>query len=171
MRVIICIITMLAAVLPAHGASPFDNSPMHENPPRALLVEHAELLITDETGGKAEAFLTIWNGTSDEVRLASVTSETFRSVSTSSSQSNDQIAQQRRFEEFIPIPSHAELRMQPNGIRLILVDPLSPGNGRRTERLTLSFDDGTKLDVNAAIVTSPAKLVRHHHGQAELEPS
>lgn len=171
MRMIACAATMFAATLPAFAAGALEDSSLHDNPPRALLIEHAELLIMDYRSGQAKGFLTIWNGTDGEMRLSSVASETFRSVSTMSSQSGGDVSQQRRFEDFVPIPAHAELRMQLNGIWLLLSDPVSDMKGRQTERFSLTFDDGTKLEVAAEIVNSPDELVRHHHGQAEADPS
>ena len=170
MRMTTCVATMLAAVLPAFAAIASDEVSLHENPPRVLLVEHAELLVEDDASGKAKAFLTIWNGTDGEMRLTSVASETFRSVSALSPTSSDSRSGLRRPEDFLPIPAHAELRMQPNGIRLLLDDPISDGKASQGERLTLIFDDGTNLEVTADIINSSGKLVRHHHGQAEAEP-
>ncbi|MFC6448364.1 copper chaperone PCu(A)C [Shinella zoogloeoides] len=170
MRMIACAATMFATTLPAFAAGASDDLSLHDNPPRALLVEHAELLVVDQPSGQTKGFLTIWNGTDGEMRLSSVASETFRSVSTLSSQPADDVSQQRRFEDFVPIPAHAELRMQPNGIRLLLGDPVSDMTGRQADRLTLMFDDGTKLEVIAKIVSSRDELVRHHHGQVEADP-
>jgi periplasmic copper chaperone A len=170
MRMTKCIATMLAAALPAFAATASEGVFLHENPPRALLVEHAELLVEDDTSGKAKAFLTIWNGTDGEMRLTSVSSETFRSVSALSPLSSDGRSELRRPEDFLPIPAHAELRMQPNGILLLLDNPVPDGKANQDERLTLTFDDGTKLEVSAKTVNSRNDLVRHHHGQADVDP-
>jgi len=154
----------------AFASSASSASTAHDNPPRALIVEHAELLVADGPKGMAKAFLTIWNGTDSEVRLSSISSATFRSVLTVSSQFDADVSRQRRLEDFVPIPSHAELRMQPNGVRLVLSEPTSEIKGGQSEPLTLTFDDGTKLEVVAKVVSSRNELVAHHHGQAETDP-
>lgn len=104
-------ITVAVTLSAFAAASASADSSLHGNPPRALLIEHAELLILDDRSGQARRFLTIWNGTDGEVRLSSIASETFRSVTTVSSQSSDGLSRQRRFQDFVPIPAHAELRM------------------------------------------------------------
>lgn len=169
MRMTTRVATMLAVGLSAFATRASTASALHENPPRALLVEHAEILVADDMSGNAKGFLTIWNGTEGEMRFTSVASETFRSVSTVSSEPNG-VSQQRRFEEFVPIPAHAESRMQPNGIRLVLREPVSALTGRQADRLKLRFDDGTTLEVDATIINSRDQLARHHHGETELDP-
>lgn len=169
MRMTIRVATMLVVGLSAFATRASKDSALHENPPGALLVEHAEILVADDMSGKAKGFLTIWNGTEGEKRFTSVASETFQSVSTLSSEPNG-VTQQPRFEELVPIPAHAELRMQPNGIRLLLREPISDLMGRKADRLKLTFDDGTTLEVSATIVNSRDQLARHHHGETEADP-
>lgn len=140
----------------------------HENPPASLVVEHAELVVTDDAPTQAEGFLTIWNGTSEEKRLIRIASETFRSVAVLPS-SEGVMASSSGAEEFLPIPAHAELRMKPTGLRLLLADPVT-GEAPPSYRLTLTFEDGTRLDVTADVVRAQAELTRHHHGQADPRP-
>lgn len=170
MRMIIRLAGLCAVALPAFASNASAASTAHDNPPRTLLVEHAELLVVDGPKGQAKAFLTIWNGTDSEVRLSSISSATFRSVLTVSSQLDNGLSQQRRLEDFVAIPSHAELRMQPNGIQLVLSEPISEIKGRQSEPLTLTFDDGKRMEVVAKVVNSRNELVAHHHGQTETDP-
>jgi|UPI0006827D0E copper(I)-binding protein len=155
------VLVSLSPTLPADAAT--GRFP-HENPPASLVVEHAELLVADAASGRAEGFLTIWNGTSVEKRLIGVASEAFRSVAVLPSPEGMVAA-----EEFVPIPAHAELRMKPTGLRLLLADRVT-GEAPPSYRLTLTFEDGTRLAVTAAVVRAQAELTRHHHGQADPGP-
>lgn len=164
------VVGIFALLVSTAAVQALDGSSLHDNPPSALLVEHAELLLADDAKGGAKGFLTIWNGTDGEMRLTAIASESFQSVSTLSSQPIGSNSAARRTEEFVPIPAHAELRMQPNGIRILLGEPAFDIRKNKTERLTLTFDDGTTLEVIADIVNASSQLIKHHHGQADVDP-
>ncbi|MEP1978679.1 copper chaperone PCu(A)C [Hyphomonas sp.] len=154
---------MMFAVLPAQAS---DGAVDHLNPPQTLTVEHAELLIPDDDA--AEAYLTIWNGSQTQVSLTSVRSELFGRVTIVQTEFSSGKTRELPADRVLPIPGHAELSMRWNGVRLRLDQPASLPPDRTRSSLTLVFESGTELEVEADVVRSRNLLTRHRHGEGDL---
>lgn len=153
--------TLLSAAAEASG-QPLD----HANPPRTLMVEHAEIVIADPEGSPARGFLTIWNGTDTPAYLASVRSDAFESITimrTPFTSSDDTVEP----VSGLAIPAHAELQMREGGIHLLLAGSASPIDQSAAERLTLTFGDGREVEVPAVVVPRPDLLTNHRHGEGD----
>lgn len=141
----------------------------HTNPPQLLTVEHAEILAPGRDGVTAEGYLTIWNGTNQQVSLESIRSDAFGRISILRTELGAGPSKVLPVEGVLPVPGHAELTMRVNGIRLLLEEPLSQGDELTgSSRLTLVFDGGQKLEVTADIVRSGDRITIHHHGQGDV---
>ncbi|WP_337918624.1 copper chaperone PCu(A)C [Pseudaminobacter soli (ex Zhang et al. 2022)] len=136
----------------------------HANPPKFLTVEHAEILVPGRDDAIAEGYLTIWNGTNQQVSLASIRSDAFGRISVVRSAFGSGPSAAMPVEGILPVPGHAELTMRASGVRLLLEEPLSRLDGLADSRLTLVFEGGQELKVTADIIRSRDQLTIHHHG-------
>ncbi|MBU2147718.1 MAG: copper chaperone PCu(A)C [Alphaproteobacteria bacterium] len=159
-------VKLMAFGLASAPASASGEPTDHINPPQLLMVEHAEILIPGPNGN-AEGYLTIWNGTTNHASIASITSDAFDEVVVLKSRFLSDSAQSEPVEGIVPIPGHAELKMRGDGIRLALRNPVSPTVQMKSAGLTLIFDDGTELEVQASIHRSSEMLTDHHHGEVD----
>jgi copper(I)-binding protein len=135
----------------------------HINPPKELIVEHAELSIAGSDGEKVEGFVTIWNGTAVQASLASIESEAFGTIVIK--QTDFRTGETSEAPGIVQIPGHAELSMRPGGIRLALKNPITPLDVLDDVRLTLVFEDGKELKVTATIIGDGEMPTVHHHGE------
>lgn len=158
------------SILAVTAAKGSDNQPDHANSSQDLAVEHAELLIPGRDGAAAEGYLTIWNGTTSQKDLLEVRSDAFGRVAILRTKFREGEPQALQVEGVLPIPGHAELRMLPDGIRLMMTKPIAGSAERIDSRLTLVFEGGLERDVVADVVATRAQLTRHHHGDGDVEP-
>lgn len=131
-------------------------------------MEHAELLIPGRDGAAAEGYLTIWNGTTSQTGLVEVRSDAFGRVSILRTEFREGDPKALPVEGVLPIPGHAELRMRPDGIRLMMTEPTTASAQRIDSRLTLVFEGGLERAVVADVVSTRAALTRHHHGDGDV---
>lgn len=158
------------SLLAIPAASGSDNRPDHANSSQDLAVEHAELLIPGRNGAAAEGYLTIWNGTASQTGLVEVRSDAFGRVSILRTEFREGEPEALSVEGVLPIPGHAELRMRPDGIRLMMTDPITSSAQRINSRLTLVFEGGLVRSVVADVVSTRAALAKHHHGYGDIGP-
>lgn len=140
----------------------------HAKPPPILTVEHAEILVADNEDVRAEGYLTIWNGTNQQINLEAIRSDAFGKISILRTEMSSGQTSTRPVEGIVPVPGHAELTMRPSGIRLLLEDPLFQTDKLADSRFTLVFQGGQELKVTASIVQSRDQLTIHHHGQGDV---
>lgn len=169
-KTLLTITASVAVFLPAlAGAS--EGLPDHRNPPQDLNVEHAEILVSGRDGDAADGYLTVWNGTTVQAVLVEVRSNAFGRVSMLRTEFSEGEPISKQVEGGLSVPGHAELRMRPGGIRLQLQEPLTRSEPLSGDRLTLVFDGGLELEVVADVVFTQDRLVRHRHGEADVEPN
>jgi copper(I)-binding protein len=140
----------------------------HGKPPPILTVEHAEILVADNEDDSAEGYLTIWNGTNQQISLEAIRSDAFGKISILRTEMSSGRTSTGPVEGIVPVPGHAELTMRPSGIRLLLEDPLPRTDWLADSRLTLVFEGGQELEVTANVVQSRDQLTVHHHGQGDV---
>lgn len=166
-RLLAAVVLSLLAVTAAKG---WDNQPDHANSPQDLAVEHAELLIPGRDGVAAEGYLTIWNGTTSQTGLVEIRSDAFGRVSILRTEFREGEPEALPVEGVLPIPGHAELRMRPDGIRLMMTEPITASVQGVDSRLMLVFEGGVERAVLADVVSTRAALTRHHHGDGDVGP-
>lgn len=164
-----------ALLLSAVPAKATDGTLDHLTPPQLLTVEHAEILLPDDSGDVAEGYLTIWNGTQMQVALASVQSELFARVAIVRTEFNSGDTNELPSGSVLPIPGHAELSMRSNGIRLRMEEPVWTLGDQATgdqakSGLTLVFESGDELIVEAEVIRSRDLLTRHRHAEGDINP-
>ncbi|WP_085462508.1 hypothetical protein [Mesorhizobium australicum] len=96
----------LSAVFAKAADGTFD----HLTPPQLLTVEHAEILVPDDSSDAAEGYLTIWNGTQMQVALASVRSELFGRVTIVRTEFNSGDTNELPSGSVLPIPGMQSCR-------------------------------------------------------------
>ncbi|OQM75646.1 copper chaperone PCu(A)C [Manganibacter manganicus] len=158
----------LAALFAATPLEASNNQIDHANPPQLVIVEHAEILVPGRDGATAEGYLTIWNGTNQQVSLEAIRSDAFGRISIMRSNLGSDPTNSLPVEGIIPVPGHAELTMRADGTRLLLEEPLPRPDKLGSIRFTLAFEGGQELEVMANIVQSRDQLTIHHHGQGDI---
>ena len=140
-----------------------DETSQHTAVQDEISIEHAEIVLAPR-GSKMAGYLTIWNGTQNPIDLAKVESDAFQSISLHNTEIVDGVARMRPLDG-IPIPGHAELVMQREGIHMMLdgsKTELEPGEAID---LVLTFHDGTQVSIAATILPTGAKPIHHDHGE------
>jgi copper(I)-binding protein len=130
-------LVLLVAILiaPAHAAEP------------SLAVRDAWVRATP---GAAAAYLTLENRSGRSDRLVSVGSPVARRVELHESRVENGIMRMRRIEG-IAVPAGGSVRLEPGGLHVMLMglhEPLAEGQG---VPLTLSFESGATLAVDAEV--------------------
>ncbi len=130
-------LVLLVAILiaPAHAAEP------------SLVVRDAWVRATP---GAAAAYLTLENRSGRSDRLVSVGSPVARRVELHESRVENGIMRMRRIEG-IAVPAGGSVRLEPGGLHVMLMglhEPLAEGQG---VPLTLSFESGATLAVDAEV--------------------
>ncbi|MBU4530580.1 MAG: copper chaperone PCu(A)C [Hoeflea sp.] len=164
MRSALCMITasLLFFVVPSIAGTSISLNASND-----LVVEHA--VIVQPTIGVQETtgFLTIWNGTREPVRLASVESDAFGKISIRRTEMTKVQDMPDPVYGKVPIPGRAELLMRPDGVYLTLGEPK-----RNVETLTdidmvLVFDSGRRIAVSATWIRTDTQMADHHHGDGD----
>ncbi|WP_336072106.1 copper chaperone PCu(A)C [Nitratireductor rhodophyticola] len=145
-----------------------DGAVVHANPPQRLTVEHAEVLMSDDKGDRAEGYLTIWNGTGQQVGLEAIRSDAFAKISIVRSEIGSDMPDVRPVEGIVPVPGHAELTMRPNGTRLLLEEPVARSDPMTASSFVLVFEGGQEMVVAADTLQNREQLTIHHHGQGDV---
>lgn len=159
-----------AALAALFAATPLEasNGPIdHANPPQLVTVEHAEILMPGRDSTTAEGYLTIWNGTNQQVSLEAIRSDAFGRISIMRSNLGSDPTKALPVEGIVPVPGHAELTMRVDGTRLLLEEPLPRPDKLGGSRFTLIFEGGQELEVTANMVKSRNQLTIHHHGEGD----
>ena len=119
----------------------------------AIVVEHAEILLSSAKGDYAEGYLAIWNGTQIQANLTSVTSDIFGR----SEIYRNAFGKVEAIQGGVFIPGH----------HLVLKEATLPLDRIGDVTLKLDFEDGTRLSVPARIVRSGDDLTDHRHGEGD----
>lgn len=141
-----------------------DETSKHAAAQDEVSIEHAEIVLAPPGAKVMAGYLTIWNGAQNDIDLAKVESDAFKSISLHNTEIVDGVARMRPLNG-VPIPGHAELLMQRGGIHMMLGDlkiELEPGE---TVDLVLTFHDGTRVSSEATILPIGAKPTHHDHGE------
>lgn len=107
------------------------------------------------------AFMTLTNGSAEPRALVSASSPVAGTVELHTHSLVDGMMQMRKIER-IEVPAGKTVELAPGGLHVMLIglkQPLDPGS---KVDLTLSFDDGSKAQVEAAVRTvAPMKSMQH----------
>lgn len=125
-------------------------------------IEHAELVVSADPTAPIDAFLVVWNGTSRNVGLRTITSPAFAGIETVRGRHDDRLPT-GGLENEIVVPSRSELLMKESGVHLVARRSgleLLPG---QKVPLTVSFDDGQGRTVMAVVKRAGEKIEDHHH--------
>ena len=135
----------------------------HESSAQMLQIEHAEVLISPSNTSLRTMYLTIWNGTTSSENLIGVESDSFTGVTVF----RNTFGRRERMNNVLMIPAHAELKMVEPGVHLALdgfvANPLRPN----TIPITLRFEGGGSITMNAKIVQDKGDLTHHRHGEQD----
>ena len=158
-------VLLVACIFAAPEASAVtDETNKHAAAQDQVSIEHAEIVLAPPGAKMMAGYLTIWNGTQNNIDLAKVESDAFKSISLHNTEIIDGLARMRPLNG-VPIPGHAELLMQRGGIHMMLDSSkieLEPGEA---VDLVLSFHDGTRVSGEATILPIGAKPTHHDHGE------
>lgn len=158
-------ILLSACIVAAPEASAIaDETSQHTAVQDEISIEHAEIVLAPPGAKMMAGYLTIWNGTPQQVDLKDIESATFGSVSLRNTVVEDGVARMRPLDG-APIPGHAELLMRRGGINLMLGNPKTELQAGDTVGLELTFHDGTRVSGTAKILPLGAKPIDHHHGE------
>lgn len=132
----------------------------------AVTVEHAELVLSPG-GLRDAAYLTIFNGTAQDVAIDSITVAGY-----SNSFLMTPVLGSAEFEEtrlqnaFVMIPRKAELDMGPDTVFIALdrISQLPP-----TATMEIGFADGTSRTIPLTILDDRSPETSHHHGDVGRE--
>ncbi len=132
----------------------------------ALTIEHAELALTPD-GATDKAYVTVYNGTPDDMAIVSVKVTGYTTATLVSP-----MAKSKGFEQvplsdtYVVIPRKAELDMGPDSVFISLVRNSGPP---KAATMTLKFDDGTSRAVPLEIIAPDSAETNHHHGEPNRE--
>lgn len=158
-------VLLAACIFAAPEASAVtDETSKHAAAQDEVSIEHAEIVLAPPGAKMMAGYLTIWNGTQNDIDLAKVESDVFKSISLHNTEIVDGVARMRPLNG-VPIPGHAELLMQRGGIHMMLDGSkieLEPGEA---VDLVLTFHDGIRVSGEATILPIGAKPTHHDHGE------
>lgn len=132
----------------------------------ALTIEHAELVLAPD-GVTDNAYVTVYNGTTDDMAIISVKVTGYSNATLVSP-----MAKSKGFEQvplsdtYVVIPRKAELDMGPDSVFISLTRNSGPP---KAATMTLKFDDGTLRAVPLDILAPDAAETNHHHGEPNRE--
>jgi len=132
----------------------------------ALTIEHAELALTPD-GATDKAYVTVYNGTGDDLAIVSVKVTGYSAATLESP-----MAKSKGFEQvplsdtYLVIPRKAELDMDQDTVFISLVRSSGPP---KAATMTLKFDNGTSRAVPLEILALGSAETNHHHGEPDRE--
>lgn len=133
----------------------------------AVMIEHAEIVLSPSPAGMAAGYLVVFNGTDEEIGLSSVATPSYENVSLHKTEAEDGIVRMRPVEGPLRIPQGTELVMQPGGLHLMLMEPKGDITAGGTVALEVKFADGSTEMVGAAVLEPGQRPMDHHHGDDE----
>ncbi len=155
---------LMLMIIPATADAANDS---HDPATAGMSVEHAEIILAPRGGMMSAGYLVVWNGTQNQLDLATVESGDFGSISLHRTETADGVARMRPVKGVLPIPGHSELLMKQGGIHLMLSAPKGPLKPDDRVDLELRFQDGTRVTAAARVLAPGTPLTDHHHGQGD----
>ena len=132
----------------------------------ALTVEHAELVLASD-GVTDTAYVTVYNGTGDDLAIVSVKVTGYSAATLESPMAKSKGFEQVQLSDtYLVIPRKAELDMGQDTVFISLVRNSGPP---KAATMTLKFDDGTARAVPLDILAPDAAETNHHHGEPNRE--
>ena len=125
-------------------------------PVAPLRLEHAEFLPVEQ--GSLAGYLTIWNGTSADRVIRSVSVEGLGEARLAR-RIDGEIRRLPMESAVIAVPSNSELQMDPNTIFVILGNVTSFDS----RNVVVRFDDDSSISTVARLVAEADTLTDHHH--------
>ncbi|MCF6210073.1 MAG: copper chaperone PCu(A)C [Gammaproteobacteria bacterium] len=109
------------------------------------------------------AYLQLHNHDDKTRTLVSVESPAFKRVELHRSEEKEGMATMTRVAK-IMIAAHGKVIFEPGSLHIMLIDPVTPLKAGDKVSLTLRFNDGSSLDINADVRRSGGvKDKAHHH--------
>lgn len=136
--------TMLALLLVACGPAPDDG------PEPGLRAMQAWVRAVPPTASMTAGYLVIENGGPEDAVLSGVESTLFASVETHETVVTNGIARMRPRERLV-IAAGERTRLEPGGLHLMLMRPAQPLPAEGPVPLTLVFEDGRRVEIEAEI--------------------
>lgn len=130
-----------------------------------LTIEHAEIVLSPSPAGMAAGYLTVFNGTDEEVALESVTTSSFDDVSLHRTETEEGIVRMRPVGGPVRIPQGTEFVMTPGGFHLMLMEPVGEMAPGESISLEVDFAESSTLSVDATFLAFGERPVDHHHGE------
>ena len=131
-----------------------------------VTIEHAELVLSPP-GIPDTVYLTIYNGTGDQISLVDVTANSYRNAAAVKRSPHLFGLEEVPAEDAdLAIPAMSELEMNRNTVFITMERDGEPPKG---VTFTIQFDDGSLQWVPARIVYADGARTSHHHGAPELE--
>ncbi|MBO6919879.1 MAG: copper chaperone PCu(A)C [Rhizobiaceae bacterium] len=107
------------------------------------------------------AFVMIHNHSGSSKTLISASSDNYKMVHIHKSEEKDGVATMSMVEQ-IEIPADGMLAMKPGGLHIMLLGPKSTVNLGDEIKITLNFEDGTSVDINALVKKRHAHTQHNH---------
>jgi len=132
----------------------------------SLTIEHAELVLAPN-GVTDTAYITVYNGTGDEIAIVSIEVAGYSAATLESPMSDSKGFERVPLSDaYVVIPRNAELDMDQDTVFISLVRSSGPP---KAATMTLKFDDGTSRAVPLEIIAPDSAETNHHHGEPNRE--
>lgn len=137
------------------------------NPPHARAAGNIE--ITDAwipegppVAAVLAGYMTLNNHGKDTVRLIAVASPDFATIEIHQTVTEGNMSRMRQLDELV-LYANDDVQLLPGGIHLMLIKPQRRLRSGDEVRLTLTFDDGTQIEVPVAIKQAAEDAAGQHH--------
>ena len=128
------------------------------------VIEHAEIILGAD-GSEDQAFLTIWNGMSEEKSISDVRINGYSQIKLVQA---GRVPAERYTTDVddmaLAIPSNSEVYMNPNTVFFSIKRLAEPGG---TVEVELEIDNRYTIKSIAAVKASGSSVTSHHHGEAQ----
>ncbi|HAX23846.1 MAG TPA: copper chaperone PCu(A)C [Thermomicrobiales bacterium] len=106
-------------------------------------------------GTNSAAFMVIQNDSDTEQRLISAASSVAEVVEIHETTMTDGTMRMRPVEGGVVVPAHGSVELKPRGLHVMLIGLKQPLNAGDTIALTLTFESGATIELNAVEVRQP----------------
>ncbi len=158
---------IIVALFGATTMSALADTSIHGVAGTAISVEHAEIVTRPD--GRATAYFVVWNGTPKQMNLLAIESRDFPAASMRRMEFAEGVARMR-VADFLSIPGHTEIVMQPGGVHVMLSEPARKFSGTDTIPVDFVFEGGVRISAKATVLSDGASLTDHKHVAAAANP-
>lgn len=159
MRFIPAIFTALTLTTfaPLALANPPEPTPARTPAPAPVVtVEGAYVRLMPPTATRTGAFLTLKNPSEREVKLVGAATDAAKIVELHTHVHEGGVMKMRPVP-FMAVPAKGQTVLEPGGLHIMLIDLTAPLATQTPVKLTLSFDDGSTL-----VVDAPVRPIKAH---------